>query len=96
MVIEELFTRRIVIMGLTTDDPARRVGVFNPDFAANLPAVCAAEKIRWLAGKWKSINRVPPTSVSPAYTETGMATFTLCDPALKVTRMGPRRIVFSG
>ena len=34
--VEELFTRRITIMGSAADDPGKIVGVFNPDFVGQL------------------------------------------------------------
>jgi len=80
MLMEELFARGIMMMG-PAGDPGRPVGVFNPNFLAGLAAARAAEmeKFRWLAGEWTSANRVPATARSPAYIDTGAATFQLCE-----------------
>jgi hypothetical protein len=65
--------------GTSRLDPERQVGVFNPAALAGLPALRAAEldKFRWLAGQWTYQNRVPATSVSPAYTDVGSARLSL-------------------
>lgn len=81
MLIEELFSRGIMVMGPSRTDPARQVGVFNPEFVSPLPALRAAEmeKFRWLAGEWRYENQVPATSISPAYTDVGGCKFSLCE-----------------
>jgi hypothetical protein len=51
MLIDELFSRKIMRMGRSRIDPDRPVGVFNPDVVSRLPALRVAEmqKFRWLA-----------------------------------------------
>jgi hypothetical protein len=81
MVIEELFTTGVMIMGASKSDPARHVGVFRPEAIAHLAEARAAEmeKFRWIAGEWNYENRVPATRVSPSYTDIGSCTFALCE-----------------
>lgn len=81
MLMEELFSRGIMSMGPSRDDPQRQVGVFNPSFVAKLAALRSAEmeKLKWLAGEWKAENRVPATSKNPAYTDLSTAQFKFCE-----------------
>ena len=81
MLMEELFSRGIMTMGPSRIDPARQVGVFNPEFLTGLPALRAAEmeKFRWIAGEWSHENAVPATRFSPAYTNVGTSRFSLCE-----------------
>ena len=81
MLMEELFSRGIMAMGPSRVDPNRQVGVFNPSYVSGLPALRAAEmeKFRWLAGQWSHENYVPPTRLSPAYTDIGSSRFSLCE-----------------
>lgn len=81
MLMRELFSRGIMTMGPSRSDPSRQVGVFNRDLISSLPALRAAEmeKFRWLAGEWSHENHVPATPVSPAYTDTGVSRFSLCE-----------------
>jgi len=81
MVMEELFRRGIMTMGPSRHDPSKIVGVFNKDFAAQLPArrQRAMETLRWMAGEWDTVNTVPASAANPAYTETGTGAFTLCE-----------------
>ena len=81
MVMEELFRRGIMAMGPSRHDPSSTVGVFNKDFAAQLPAIRRAgmDTLRWMAGEWDTLNTVPATSQNPAYTETGAGSLTLCE-----------------
>ena len=91
MLMQELFSRGIMTMGPSRSDPSRQVGVFNRDFVSSLPAVRAAEvqKFRWLAGEWTHENSVPATSLSPAYTDTGVARFSLCGKDSWICLVGP-------
>ena len=77
MLMERLFSTGIMKMGPSRVDPRRQVGVFNPVFVADLPALRAAEleKFRWITGEWAYENAVPATSVSPAYGDIGSARF---------------------
>ena len=79
MLMERLFSTGIMKMGPSRVDPARQVGVFNPDYVSGLPALRTAEmeRFRWLTGDWDYENSVPATAVSPAYTDVGSATFVL-------------------
>jgi len=81
MLMERLFTSGILRMGPSRTDSARQAGVFNPAAIAGLSAARATEmdKFRWLAGEWDHENQVPPTSVSPAYTDAGVSRFSLCE-----------------
>jgi hypothetical protein len=81
MLMEELFARGIMAMGRCRVDPSRQVGVFKTEFVATLPALRAAEmeKVRWIAGEWEHENAVPATRLSPAYTDTGISRFSICE-----------------
>lgn len=81
MLIEQLFASGLMQMGPSREDPARKVGVFNPARVAELPALRAAEikKFEWLACEWDHENLVPATSHSPAYSDIGVSRFTLCE-----------------
>jgi hypothetical protein len=77
MLIERLFSTGIMKIGPSRVDPERQVGVFNPAFLADLPALRAAEleKFRWIAGEWTYENPVPETRASPAYADIGSIRF---------------------
>ena len=77
MLMQELFSRGIMKMGPSRVDPARQVGVFNPDFVSGLPALRSAEmeKFRWIAGEWSHENEVPATDLSPEYSDIGSTRF---------------------
>jgi hypothetical protein len=62
------FEKGIIVMGPSTGDPQRQVGVFNKELVATLPAIrlAAMEKVKWLAGEWIAFNKVPATHLSPA------------------------------
>ncbi len=79
--MEKLFSQGIMMMGASRVDPARQVGVFNPELLSRLPGLRAAEmeKFRWLAGEWRHENRVPATRFSPAYSDIGASRFSLCE-----------------
>jgi hypothetical protein len=79
MLMEDLFFSGVMKMGPSRNDPARQVGVFNPEFVSSLPAVRATEmeKFRWLAGEWDHENRVPETRFSPAYVDAGVSRFSI-------------------
>jgi hypothetical protein len=81
MLIEELFSRGIMTMGVSKADPLRQVGVFRPEAVAELPAARAAAmgQFRWIAGEWSYENRVPATRLNPAYTEVGSTRFAFCE-----------------
>jgi len=81
MLMEELFARGIMTMGVSRTDPERRVGVFRPEAVAGLPGLRAAEmeRFRWIAGQWRYENRVPETRLSPAYIDAGTTRFSFCE-----------------
>ena len=81
MLIEELFSRGVMIMGPSKADPSRQVGVFRPEAVSGLPAIRRSEmdKFRWLSGQWNFENRVPATRFSPAYTDIGVCRFAFCE-----------------
>ncbi len=68
-------------MGSSHPDAGRQVGVFPLGLFQRLSAERAAvmEKFRWIAGDWSYENRVPATRLSPAYSDTGNQTFSLCE-----------------
>ena len=77
MLIEELFSRGIMTMGPSRNDPSRQVGIFNSAFVAKLPALRTTEmeKFAWIAGEWNYENEVPATRVSPPYVDIGSAKY---------------------
>jgi len=79
MLIERLFSSGIMQMGPSRTDPTRKVGVFNPEQVADLPAQRAAElqRFAWIQGIWEHENLVPATAVSPAYADIGTSRFAL-------------------
>lgn len=89
--MEELFTSGVMQMGPSRHDPARKVGVFNPAFAAGLGELRASEfqKFKWIVGEWEHQNLVPATSVSPAYTDCGSSGFALDAKAQWVCLVAP-------
>jgi hypothetical protein len=91
MLIEELFSRGVMTMGPSRADPERLVGVFRAEAVSQLPAIRAAEieKFRWIAGEWNHENRVPPTRLSPAYTDAGTSRFSLCEGGAWICHVAP-------
>src|SRR5258708_6274987 len=91
MLIEDLFSRGIMMMGPSRTDPSRQVGTFRPEFLSGLPALRAAEmeKFRWLAGEWDHRNAVPATRVSPAYNDAGVSRFSLCENGTWICNVAP-------
>jgi hypothetical protein len=81
MLIEELFSRGIMMMGPSRTDPSRQVGIFHLQFISSLPALRASkmEEFRWLEGEWNYENNVPATRLSPAYTDIGSSRFSFCE-----------------
>ena len=81
LLIEKLFSAEIMKMGSSRVDPGRQVGVFDPAFISRLPALRASEmeKFRWLVGDWHHENVVPATRLSPAYTDIGTSSFSICE-----------------
>jgi hypothetical protein len=81
LLIEKLFAAGIMKMGSSRVDPKRQVGVFNPAFVNNLPALRASEmeKVHWLVGDWNHENVVPATRLSPAYTDIGTSSFSMSE-----------------
>lgn len=77
MLMERLFSTGIMRMGPSRVDPSSQVGVFNLEFVAAMPALRTAElqKFAWIQGEWEHENRVPATSVSPAYSDVGTSRF---------------------
>ena len=91
MLMEELFARGIMMMGPSKEDPQRQVGVFNKDVVGSFPALRLAEmeKIKWLAGDWTAVNKVPATRRNPAYTDIRSSTIKVCEKSAWVCRVGP-------
>lgn len=91
MLIEELFSRGVMEMGASRVDPERQVGVFRPEALSEFPAIRAAEmeKFRWIVGEWNYKNRVPATRLSPAYTDIGSFTFSLCEKDTWICQIAP-------
>lgn len=91
MLMEELFSRRILVMGPSRADPGRQVGVFHAELLRELPALRATEmqKYRWIAGQWASSNKVPATRVSSAYTDVSTSTFQYCEKDQWICLVGP-------
>jgi hypothetical protein len=88
--IETLFSRRLVRMGPSRHDPSRQVATFDPDAVAHLAAIRAAEmdRFRWLSGDWTFENPVPATRLSPAYCDTGSASFTPSPDGMSMCMVG--------
>jgi hypothetical protein len=91
MLMEELFERGIMMMGPSRDDPQRQVGIFNKDVVASFPALRLAEmeKVRWLAGDWNAVNKVPATRANPAYADISSSALRLCEKGAWICRIGP-------
>jgi len=91
MLIEELFSRGIMTMGPSRNDPTRQVGIFDSRYIAPLPALRAQhmQQFRWLAGEWNYENRVPASRLSPAYTDIGSARYSICDKDTWVCLVAP-------
>jgi len=91
MLMEELFSRGIMTMGPSKNDPARHVGIFKSDYLAELPALRAAEmeKFCWITGEWSYENAVPATRVSPAYTEVGTGRYAFCESGNWICTLAP-------
>lgn len=68
-------------MGPSRVDPDRQVGVFPSGLIEKLSAGRAQEieKFRWIVGDWSYENPVPATRLSPAYTDIGRGTYSLCE-----------------
>jgi hypothetical protein len=90
LLIEKLFSAGIMKMGPSRVDPGRQVGVFNPAFISNLLALRASEmeKIHWLVGDWIHENVVPATRLSPAYTDIGTTSFSMCEDGSYICLIG--------
>ena len=91
MLTEELFSRGIMTMGPSRNDPARLVGVFDSRFTAPLPALRTQhmQQFCWIAGEWNYENRVPATRLSPPYTDVGSARYSICDKGNWVCLVAP-------
>ena len=78
-------------MGPSRVDPARQIGVFNPDVVSGLPAIrsAALEKFHWIFGEWDYENAVPATEVSPAYSDVGTAKFSLSQDGAWICLVAP-------
>jgi len=81
MLMEELFGRGIMVLAAAKDRPGQKVGTFNAEFLATLPALKTAEmeKMRWLEGEWNSANRVAATSKNPAYEDFNTGKYRFCE-----------------
>jgi hypothetical protein len=94
LLIEKLFSQGIMKMGPSRVDPGRQVGVFVPAFVSSLPALRASEmeKFSWLIGDWNHENLVPATRLSPAYTDIGTTSFSMCEDGICHVGPGGREI----
>lgn len=68
-------------MGPSPGSPETQVGIFDANFVSRLPVRRAAEmkNFGWLAGEWRYQNHVPAGRLNPAYTDEGVARFSLCE-----------------
>jgi hypothetical protein len=84
MLMEELFARGIIVVGLLGTIRGGKVGVFNNELVAGFPALRLAEmeKMKWLAGDRRAGNKVPATRAHPAYSDISTST-------LKILRERP-------
>jgi hypothetical protein len=91
MLMQQLFSTGIMKMGPARSDPARQVGVFNPNLIAGLPALRSAQmqKFSWIVGEWEYQNPVPATSVSPAYCDLGTSKFATSADGAWLCLVGP-------
>ncbi len=91
MLMERLFSEGIMQMGPSRTDPSRQIGVFNFQRIAGLPAIRSAElqKFAWIAGEWDHENAVPPTSVSPAYSDVGTSRFAIGQDGAWICALSP-------
>jgi hypothetical protein len=93
MLMQELFSRGIMKMGASRNDPSRQVGVFNREFVAKCQHGAAEiEKFWWIIGSWNHENEVPATSVSPSYTDIGSSNFCLKDNCICIVAADGREI----
>ena len=93
MLTERLFSQGVMAMGPSRLDPNRQVGVFPAGSMERLSGARDLEmdKFRWIAGEWSYENRVPATRASPAYTDIGGQTFSLCEEDTWVCIVAPGR-----
>jgi len=79
--IERLFADGIIRMGPSRHDPNRSVATLNLEKLASLATLgrTESERFDWLIGNWRYENPVPATPLSPAYCDTGTATFARSD-----------------
>jgi len=86
-----LFSAGIMQMGPSRVDPARQVGVFNPERVAGLSALRTSElkKFAWIQDEWEHENRVPATAVSPAYSGIGTSRFGLGEGGAWICALAP-------
>jgi hypothetical protein len=82
---------QLVGHGFMVLDPVRKVLVFNREVVAKFPAIRKAkmEEFKWLVGEWSAENRVPPTPTTPAYTDTYLYTYRLCEGDTRISITGP-------
>jgi hypothetical protein len=81
MLMEQLFSRGIMTMGPSRNDPDRQVGVFPSGMIQKVAAIRSGEmeRFRWIAGAWNFENAVLPTQMSPAYTDIGTHRFSISE-----------------
>jgi hypothetical protein len=91
MLMEELFSRGVMVMGPARNDPGRSVGVFGPGVLERALAARAREmeKFRWIAGEWSYENLVPATRCNPAYVDAGVTRFVISDDGAWVCAAAP-------
>ena len=85
LIFEQLVGRGFMVL-----DPVRKVLVFHREVVGKFPAIRKAkvEEFKWLVGEWSAENRVA-TPTTPAYTDTYLYTYQLCEGDTRISITGP-------
>ena len=85
-----LIFEQLVGHGFMVLDPVRKVLVFNREVVGRFLAIRKAkmEEFKWLVGEWSAENRVA-TPTTPAYTDTYLYTYQLCEGDTRISITGP-------
>ena len=86
LIFEQLVGRGFMVL-----DPVRKVLVFHREGVGKSPAIRKAkmEEFKWLVGEWSAENRVQATPTTPAYTDTYLYTYQLCEGDTRISITGP-------
>lgn len=86
-----LIFEQLVARGFMVLDPQRNVFIFNREVVGKFPTIRKAkmEEFKWLVGEWAAENRVPATPTTPAYTDTYIYTYQLCEDDTRLSITGP-------